>query len=503
MTRSFWLDIFLSAFSGALLAAAFPFPDISLLAWFGLVPLLLVLQRRPFLCGYAAGITFFGITLYWLNIVMVTYGRLHPFLSLIAYLILVAYLALFFGLSTWLAGRIRQRLDYPYALTLPVIWVAFELLRSTFLTGFPWVLLGYSQHDDLRLIQSADLVGVYGLSGLLILGNAVVASMIQWLADRRKRFRQGRYILLFILLLTATMLYGEFRLNSTAVTGQSHRVSVIQGNIDQSIKWSPDLQSVTVEKYLRLSQEAIVGGSKLVVWPESATPFYLQDRTKLQQRVLDFPGATKVHLLTGSPAYERVDADRYRFYNSAFMISPESQITGRSDKVHLVPFGEYVPFGEFMPFIDKLVHGIGDFSAGKIETLDFAGQEIGVLVCYEAIFPELARSYCRAGSKLLVNITNDAWFGTSSAPYQHLAMARFRAVENRRWLVRSANTGISAFIAPDGSVKSQSGLFRDATLTEPVQFLSGTTFYGRFGDVFPLLFTMISMVWFWQSRLRR
>ena len=504
MSRArFWSDSAFSAFSGILLACSFPWPDVSFLAWVALVPLLLVVARRPFWSGYVAGLAFFATTLYWLNIVMVTYGRLHPMLSLVAYLILVAYLSLFFAFATWLACRIRRQIELPLPLTLPIIWVALELIRSTFLTGFPWVLLGYSQHENLVLIQSADLFGVYGISGLIVLANAVIASFLHWFVDRGKRYRQGRYALVLILLLAVSIYYGHYRLQQDYSAGEQIRVAVVQGNIDQGLKWTPGQQAGTVEKYLRLSREAMLDKPALVVWPESATPFYLQDASPFQKKILDFSRATNVSLLTGSPAYENIGSGQYRYFNSAFMVSPTGTVTGRSDKIHLVPFGEYVPFGDFFPFIDKMVYGIGDFSSGEIKTLDLNGRKISVLVCYEAIFPELTRSYVRAGSELLLNITNDAWFGRSSAPYQHLAMARFRSIESRRWLIRSANTGISAFIAPSGEIVSRTDLFKDTTIAETVSFASGTTLYSRFGDVFPLLFLLISLVWLWQSRLRK
>ena len=501
-TRSLF-DLFLAALSGAILACAFPQPDFSFFAWFALIPLILVMARRPFWSGYVAGIVFFASTLYWLNIVMVTYGRLHPLLSLVAYLLLVGYLSFYFAVATWLVSRLHDRFKYPISLTFPVIWVALELLRSVLLTGFPWVLLGYSQHNNLVAIQSVDLFGVYGLSGLIILTNCVIASVIEWVQNRQTRYRQGRYVFMLVLLLAANFIYGTIKLQGDYDVGTALDVSLIQGNIDQTLKWEPESQLQTVHRYRQLSEKAAAVDAGLIIWPESATPFYLQDPSVLQQTVLGIAKSSGHHLLTGSPAYARLADGSFNYYNSAFLISPLAGIVGRSDKVHLVPFGEYVPLGQFLPFIEKMVYGIGDFSAGEITPLAFTGEKFGVLVCYEAIFPELARAYANAGSGLLVNITNDAWFGKSSAPYQHLAMTRFRAIENRRWLVRSANTGISAIIDPVGHIVSQSSIFEKAALKGQVKFLSGSTLYSRFGDVLPLLFLLVSMVWLWQSRLRK
>lgn len=503
MSRSRALtDLLLAAISGIVLALSFPRPDYSCLAWFALVPLLLVMQRSPFRAGFIAGAAFFACTLYWLNIVMVTYGRLHPFLSLVAYFLLILYLALFFAVATWLASRLKERLGYPVSLTLPVIWIALELLRSILLTGFPWVLLGYSQHNNLPMIQSVDLFGVYGISGLIVLSNCVVAAFIGWMKESGKRFYEGRYAVILLLLLAANYGYGSFKLAATSGDSEEFSIALIQGNVDQTIKWAPENQFRTIETYGKLSAGIADQKPDLLIWPESAMPFYFQDLSVLQQAVIEIPRSIESYLLTGSPAYEKNGAD-YRYFNSAFLVSPGGQLLGRSDKVHLVPFGEYVPLGKFLPFVDKMVHGIGDFSAGEITPLSLNGHSFGVLVCYEAIFPELARAYTNAGSSFLVNITNDAWFGRSSAPYQHLAMSRFRAIENRRWLVRSANTGVSAIIDPSGQIVNQTALFEEAALVESIQLFKDSTVYGRFGDILPLLFLLVSAVWLWQSRLRR
>ncbi len=192
-------------------------------------------------------------------------------------------------------------------------------------------------------------------------------------------------------------------------------------------------------------------------------------------------------LLLGSPAYERHDDGSYSYYNSAFLLSAESRELERSDKIHLVPFGEYVPLGRLLTFINKLVVGVGDFSPGKVKPLALGDDPLGVLICYEVIFPGLARDYVRKGSRLLVNLTNDAWFGRSSAPYQHLAMARFRAIENRIWLVRAANTGISAAISPSGRVVSAGPIFETLSLDSVVGLGAEETFYTRFGDLFAYL----------------
>ncbi|NIQ08785.1 MAG: apolipoprotein N-acyltransferase, partial [Gammaproteobacteria bacterium] len=332
---------------------------------------------------------------------------------------------------TWAASRLKEFRNYPYAMTLPVLWVALEFLREFLLTGFPWATIGYSQHTWLAMIQSADLFGVYGISFLLILCNAVLADLVLSLKNRQKERAPFGAFIVFLVFLAANYLYGQWCLQqSPDERVKTLRTALIQGNIPQDLKWKPDNQLNTVKTYRDLSLRAERAGAEdLLVWPEAATPFYFQDGGKLADSVQKLPIETGASLLFGSPAYLG-GPERYQYLNSAFMLSPSGKIIGRSDKIHLVPFGEYVPLGAFLPFVNKLVAGIGDYSPGEINPLPIADRYLGVLVCYEVIFPELARQYVRQGSSLLINITNDAWFGESSAPWQHLAMARFRAIEN-------------------------------------------------------------------------
>jgi len=492
-----------SALSGLLLACSFPLPDFPLLAWFGLVPLVLVMQKRPFKSGFVAGVVFFAVTLYWLNIVMTTYGHLPLLLSFLLYLLLAAYLALYWGVASWAACRLKEFKGYAFALTLPVFWVALEFLREFLLTGFPWATLGYSQHDWLPMVQSADLFGVYGLSYLLILCNAAIADCFLLKSSRSLQGRPWKALAVTLLLLLVNYVYGTWCLQLDPDTrAESLQVAVVQGNIPQDHKWRPDNQVNTVQTYHDLSLRAErTSANDLIIWPEAAMPFYFQDGGPLTNSVAKLVKETDTPLLFGSPAYHR-DSGSLRFLNSAFLLSPEAELRGRSDKVHLVPFGEYVPLGKFLPFVNKLVAGIGDFSPGEINPLSIGDHNLGVMICYEVVFPELAREYVRQGSDLLVNITNDAWFGDSSAPWQHLAMARFRAIENRVWLARAANTGISAFISPSGRVVEQTKLFETTFLTADVGMGARPRLYSHMGDLIPGAFLLICLIWLVQTRRR-
>ncbi|MFO7811351.1 MAG: apolipoprotein N-acyltransferase [Pelovirga sp.] len=472
-----------AALSGGLLALSFPRPDFYPLAWVALVPLLLVMEKRPFVSGFVTGATFFAIVLYWLNIVMTTFGGLDPFSSLVAYLLLIAYLALFFGCAIWLAWRIKQRLGLPVLLSLPIIWVALEFLRGWLLTGFPWALIGYSQQNFSLAIQSADVTGVYGVGLILIAVNALIAQLIMQPKQVFTRWATAGVALLLI----SHFGYGVWRSGQLSdERPETLAVALIQGNFEQSQKWDPALRQETIARYLSLSRQALADQPDLLIWPEAATPFYLQDPSPLAARVHDLPKRSGVPLLVGTPAYQVGAAGEYQYLNSAFLIGSDGLRQGRSDKVHLVPFGEYVPFGRLLSFIDKLVVGVGDFVPGTIVSLPLGEHRLGVLVCYEVIFPYLARQHVDQGADLLVNITNDAWFGRSSAPYQHLAMARFRAIENRVWLARSANTGISALIAPSGEVVLSGPIFETLQLSGQVGLGAVPTFYTRFGDLFAL-----------------
>ncbi|OGU09888.1 MAG: apolipoprotein N-acyltransferase [Geobacteraceae bacterium GWC2_58_44] len=477
----------LALLSGALLALSFPNPGISPLAWFAFVPLFAaaagVPEKLAFKLGFAAGCTAYLGLLYWVNIVMISYGKLHWSVSGTLYLTLAGYLALYPGLVLWLMRRGEGR-GIAAICSFPLLWVGGELIRSYLLTGFPWANLGYSQYRTLPLIQISDLTGVYGVSFLVAFANVVFYRV--WISLRQNEAPYPvRGFLALLVLLAATLGYG-FSALKTPEQGPLQRVLLVQGNIPQDVKWDPAFQESTVATYERLSRKGCRSPGTLVVWPESALPFYLEGEPAYAARVKALAVELQSCLVTGSPALER-EGDLVRYLNSAFLITPKGAVSGRSDKLHLVPFGEYVPLAALFPFVNKLVAGIGDFSPGKSAVpLETTGGKIGVLVCFEGIFPEVARAYVRAGAGVLVNITNDAWFGKSSAPYQHLCMTVFRAVENRVPLVRAANTGISSVIDSKGHIRGMTPLFEEATLGAQVRRGEGGSFYTRHGDLFAL-----------------
>ena len=491
-----WRDYLLALLSGVLLALSFPKADFSVLAWFAFVPLLLAIaKKRPaaaFRLGFVCGLSAYGGILYWLNIVMTLYGNLPWFASFFLFLILAAYMAFYLGLTAMLVRKGEMSGISPL-LTFPFLWVGFEFLRSFLLTGFPWAILGYSQYRILPLIQIADITGVYGLSFLIVLANVVLLRIIKGAVMKGHSIYPAKSAALLVALLVLTLGYGFMRLNSVE-KGAPLKVALIQGNIPQDVKWNPAFQESTIAAYERLTREACAGGIGLVVWPESAVPFYFQDDPKYASRIKRVAADAKSFLVTGSPAYDN-EGGSIKYRNSAYLLSPSGEVLGRSDKVHLVPFGEYVPLAGLLPFVHKLVVGIGDFSpgAGTFPLVIDKGN-LGVLVCFEGIFPELSRGYVRAGSRLLVNITNDAWYGRSSAPYQHLSMTVFRSVENRVPLVRAANTGITAIIDSRGHIRGMTQLFSETYLVGEVRMGEGETVYTRYGDIFAWLCLALSAI---------
>jgi apolipoprotein N-acyltransferase len=490
--------IFWGLLSGVLLFLSFPKFGTGLLAWIAFIPLLNALKAKTpyqgFLTGFLTGFSAHIGIIYWIAYVVVNYGYLPIPVGIAVMLLLSAYLALYVALFAAGVVYFHARGVSPI-LAAPLLWTSLEFAKSHLLTGFPWENLGYSQYLFTPLIQAAEITGVFGLSFAIIFINVVIFNVFhfRWSGtDGIRRFRRiAAEITAGCVLMMVLFGYGIFRLSDVKKSldqAPQMPVSLIQGNIDQSIKWRPTFQEETVRIYKTLTLQAAPSAGGLIVWPETATPFFFQDQDEMHREVASLPILTGNWLLFGGPSYQR-DGLGLALLNSAFLLSPDGPIAGRYDKVHLVPYGEYVPLRRFFPFISKLVAGIGDFRSGpgyEPLIMQVAGlpRKLGVMICYEGILPEAGRAYRQQGAGLLVNITNDAWFGNTSAPYQHLSMTVFRSVENRLYLVRAANTGISAIIDPTGRIEARSALFEKATLAGTVRIMDGGTFYSTYGDVF-------------------
>jgi len=484
-------------------------------AWIALTPLLLALlgagtgrgvgaapeppdRSRALRLGLATGFAYFGGTLYWLTAVMMTFGGLDRPVAIAVNVLFVAYLALFPGLFASIVVTLVRAVGPAAVLIAPAVWVTTELARTHLLGGFPWVLLGYSQVTVLPIAQLASLFGVFGVSALVALVSAATAYVVKTgahltppgsarTARPSGRWRAKRTVVAGSTagVVLATALWGGWRVSASALTreGTPIRVGLVQGNVAQADKWNPELASTILGRYLRMSREAAAGGARFVIWPESSTPFFFEEDSAGADAVRTLARDTGVYLLFGSDQIER--GHEPRFYNSAFLIGPEGGTRAVYRKMHLVPFGEYVPLKQLLFFVAPLVESVSDFSPGQeAATLPIESHAASTAICYEVVYPALIREFVVRGSELLTTITNDAWYGLSSAPYQHFAQAAMRSIEQGRYLARAANTGVSGIVDPYGRVLARTAMFVPEVVVGDVRFLSGRTLYSKIGDSF-------------------
>jgi apolipoprotein N-acyltransferase len=372
--------------------------------------------------------------------------------------------------------------------------VSTELGRTYFWSGFPWLLLGISQTTVLPVAQAASVVGVFGVSALVALAGAALAYFV--ISRSRESIATLAGVALF---LGAVALWGSNRITHGTLTRQGTvvRVGLVQGNIPQDQKWDAARANQIFETYLALTRDAARQGAQLVIWPESSTPFYYEEDPAAGERLRQMVRETGIEILFGTDQMEHTKPPAY--YNAAFLLRRDGSTAAVYRKMHLVPFGEFVPLKSLLFFVDKLVEGgAGDFTPGtSMVMLPTRFGPISTAICYEIVYPGLVRSAVVAGSQLLTTITNDAWYGYSSAPYQHFLQASMRAIEEGRYLARSANTGISGFVDPYGRVLQQSRIFERTVMLGEVRMLDERTVYGRIGDACAyacLALTLISLL---------
>ncbi len=595
-------------FSGLLLTLSFPgasspslathFPWLTAyfpwLAWIALIPLIISLKgkdrKNAFCAGFIMGFVHFLSLLYWIVPTVSTYGQIPIFLAVPILMLLSLYLGLYPALF---ALGVNCFYNAFMPLTAASMWVALEYLRSMLFSGFPWGVAGSSQYMNLTLIQIADITSVYGVSFIIVMTNGVLAMSLMNLRSKKSgdvtsnvktkdilnakikailnikikaisnskiQIRPRPYFIwciCLIIIFTAVLFYGKVRITQIQKEmDQSDNVTlaVIQGNIDQIFKWDRNYQENTIAKYCELSMEAALWKPDLIVWPETALPFYYGWNRKLSAQVDECIKNAGSTFLIGTPAFEIIQrhqvrkrdknregrrekqeaeitaeeqkeavaeekkeaaaeekkettaekkaekgsSENYEIFNRAYMMNPRGFISGSYDKIHLVPFGEYVPLGKYLSFLGKIIAQAGDFSPGDkdVPPLCFNGSSVGVLICFEIIFPYLSRDVVNNGAQILVNMTNDAWFGYTSAPEQHFSMAVFRAIENRRSVARAANTGISGFVEPTGNIAAASTLYEDAVLSRSLPTMTVKTFYSARGDLFAVicLICIVAMV---------
>jgi apolipoprotein N-acyltransferase len=483
------------AFS-ALYALGMPGYDIPGLSFACLVPLLILSTmsasaRQAAWRGCLAGTLANLLLVYWIAYTVAVPGNLGWFLGGLAALLVSAFLGIYVSLAALFAHLLRRRFGIAGLWGFPAAWVCVEYARSVLFTGFPWLLLGYGLSGDSRLRQAADLAGVYGLGFLLATANVCLyIAGASWARGKRKvLFSHLAGAAAVALFLSAYGAAGKAS-ESRDARGGTIRVGIAQGGIDQSLKWDPLRQKETLRIYGALTKEAAGEGAEVVVWPETAAPFFYGWERELSAVVDGVAIENRVPLIFGAPWFDPSGGGKY--YNSVFLLGGRGIAEGRYDKQHLVPFGEYIPLRRLLFFLQKLTVGEEDFSAGRDPALFLVrGKPVGATVCYEAIFPGILRGSVREGAMWLVNVTNDAWFGDTVAPRQHLAMARMRSVEFRRPMVRAANAGISAIIDERGELVATLGLFRKGIVVGEIHPRGGETWYAKTGDIFAIFCSII------------
>jgi len=497
--------------SSILLILSYPDFNFKFLAWVAFIPLFFAIDNCPsgmaFKLSYCAGLLFFLGTIYWLWHV-----------TLLGVSLLILYIALYFAFFGLLANRIftikNRNAGYETLFILPAAWVALELIRSYLFTGFGWVLLGHSQAFNLRAIQIADITGAYGVSFIVMMVNVALFILIRSIRKKEIDFTPLA-IAIFITFLVIT--YGQYRLNNI-FTGERMRVAIVQGNVSQDKKWDPSFKEEILKRYESLTKAVSSEKCDLIIWPETSVPAVLPAEKTVLERIKSLVLSVKTPLLIGNI---REDEElRYVYYNSATLFLDDGRIQATYDKVHLVPFGEYIPMKFLLSFVEKIAPApIGDVMKGREYTVfSFFVERVtkakdaswkfmkkvkfSALVCFEDIFPSISRRFVQDGALFLVNITNDAWYKKTSAAYQHAQNSVFRAVENRVNVVRATNTGYSCFIDQKGAiladVSDDSGerLFISGFKSFDIVLTKTNTFYTQYGDIFAYLCLIASILYF-------
>ena len=507
MRRSAWL---LAAVSGGLQVLIFPSINWFWLSWVAFMPLLLAILAartsdsktlpatagKGFLLAYVSGLVWSAGSCYWVFHSMHVFGGLSTGAAVGVLVLFCLALAAHEGIFGLLLALVAARGYERRALVLaPFLWVAVELARTR-ITGFPWDLLGTVQVDNIPLSRIATFTGVYGLSFEVLLVNAALAAAFLSVPSRRKLLLVAAIVAAVILQLGVLVQPGAFP--------ASHTARLVQQNIPimNESDWTPQYFQQTMSDLARISAPQPgelppnEPAAHLVVWPESPAPFYTTD-PNFRRQVSDIARRANAWMIVGSLGMKQPGSpgNQALLFNSAAIISPGGDWTARYDKIHLVPFGEYIPFGSLLSFAHKLTREVGQFEPGSARTVyPLDGEKVGVFICYESIFPDEVRQFARNGAQVFVNISNDGWFGRYGAPQQHLNQARMRAIENQRWLLRDTDTGITASIDPYGRVVARAPREVRTSVDVPYDLVAGTTFYTRHGDWFAFACAIITLL---------
>lgn len=494
-------NFILSLLSAVLLVAAFPNFNFCFFIWVGLIPFLVLLDgkkpRSAFLWGWLTGFLFFLGTHYWL---------IH--VTLPGMILVNLYLGIYFGLfglgyAYFVGNGLRPFSTVHKLLVLPSLWVSLELIRDRLLTGFGWACLGHSQFQILPLIQIADIAGVFGVSFVIVMVNVLIKEFYR---DRRIQMIPLVAVLLVILIVLS---YGFWRIHQYRNLSESNfKIAVIQPNVPLSRTWNPGEWDKIKDKLLEMSQKTFDENPDLVIWPESSFPGSIVQSPQRYEQVRKFIADHNVPLLFGSVTTRGPG----RYYNSAIFLDNKGREAGQYDKIHLVPFGEFLPMRPFLNFVENFIR-IDDFTRGRTLTVfpqrlategsalprTLSAQSFSVLICFEDTVAPLVRQMVKNGPTFLINITNDAWFKDTSAPYLHLQGSVFQAVANRRAIVRAANTGVSGSISPCGVLhifRNPAGktVMVEGSMMSKMQTDTALSPYTQFGDIFALLCLGISII---------
>lgn len=490
----------LPVISGMALAAAFPpfsfYPIITV----ALLPLLFSAHgagwRAGFRAGFITGLTFFAMLIWWIAPAISVYGKMPWFAAWPAMALLACYLACFYGIWAGIWGAITPTAGHSFthdmlfpSLSMAGISVVLEWLRGeAILGGFPWGMPAYALAPVPEMIQSAAVWGVYGISFSIVFINICLFYIFFPPANRRKKLFRTGALTMAVIVASLNYCCGMLPNHNRNSSGKI-AAAALQGAFPQDIKWNREVRELTLDRYERLGKDILKtlpdksAMPRLLVWPETALPFCLQEKGTWRDRMLSMVKGLGAATMAGSQAYIREKDGNILYLNSAYMIAPEGRVTSRYDKEHLVPFGEYLPFEKYIGWARKYMPTAGNFSSGRNHLpLTYGKIRAGVQICFESIFPEISRRAVNHGANILTVITNDAWFGKTGAPYQHADMAVFRAVETGRWLIRAANTGVSAIISPRGRTVEKTEIFEPAATGHVVELKEGRTFYVEHGD---------------------
>jgi apolipoprotein N-acyltransferase len=513
---SAWLLVGLSSLLQILI---FPLPGLYVLSWVAFAPLIVALLRaRPagalevdgatnlqaatpgqaFLLAYVSGVLWYAGTCYWIYDTMHEHGGLSVAAAALALFLFCFYLGLYHGLFGLLVGLVAGpgRDNRRALVAAPFLWVAAELARTR-ITGFPWDLLGTAQVDNISLSRISTWTGVYGISFEIMLVNVALAAA--FLVPRKKR-----NTLLLASVAAAAVLQAGRLVDAPAIPAD-HTALLVQENIPVDENWTRETFQQTLRELIDVSESGVskskdrepnskVGKVDLIVWPESPAPFFSNDPL-FRNPVSEMARATGIWVVTGAIGSTTATLNGGAggdVFNSAALVSPSGDWTARYDKLHLVPFGEYLPFPWLFSFAGGLTKEVGEFKKGTSRAPLPAGSPLGVFICYESIFPGEVREFADEGAQVFVNISNDGWYGDSGAYAQHLNQTRMRAIENDRWILSSTDTGVTASIDPYGRTVARLPRKMRGALEAPYALISVTTFYTRHGDWFAWLCAIIS-----------